>query len=47
VGLSCLAPDIIEAIVEGKQPETLTARRLDDPALPLEWVQQRKVLGLR
>jgi hypothetical protein len=45
VGLSCLAPEIIAAIVEGRQPETLTARRLHSTALPLEWAQQSRVLG--
>jgi DNA invertase Pin-like site-specific DNA recombinase len=45
VGLACLAPDIIAAIVEGRQPEMLTARRLDATALPVEWAQQRRVLG--
>jgi hypothetical protein len=45
VELSCLAPDIVTAIVEGRQPETLTARRLSAASLPLEWAGQRQVLG--
>jgi site-specific DNA recombinase len=45
VALSCLAPDIVTAIVEGKQPEHLTANRLMDMALPLSWAEQRAVLG--
>ncbi len=45
VELSCLAPDIVTAIVEGRQPETLTVRRLRATTLPLEWAQQRQVLG--
>ena len=45
VALSCLAPDIVTAIVEGKQPENLTANRLLGTALPLSWAEQRAVLG--
>jgi hypothetical protein len=43
--LSCLAPDIVTAIVEGRQPATLTARTLQDIDLPLAWVDQRVLLG--
>lgn len=46
VELSCLAPDIIRAIVEGKQPEHLTASRLLSKPLPLSWTEQRRELGL-
>lgn len=45
VGLSCMAPDIVTAIVEGRQPATLTARALQDIDLPLAWVEQRVLLG--
>ena len=31
------SPDIVTAIVEGRQPETLTARRLSATALPAGW----------
>ena len=43
--LSCLAPDIVTAIVEGRQPPLLTARTLQDIDLPLAWVDQRALLG--
>ena len=43
--LSCLAPDIVTAIVEGRQPASLTARTLQDIDLPLAWVDQRALLG--
>ena len=43
--LSCLAPDIVTAIVEGRQPPTLTARTLQDIDLPLAWTDQRALLG--
>ena len=43
--LSCLAPDIVTAIVEGRQPEHLTASRLATIPLPLSWPAQRRALG--
>ena len=45
VGLSCIAPDIVTAIVEGRHPATLTARILQDIDLPLAWADQRELLG--
>jgi site-specific DNA recombinase len=45
--LSYLAPDVIEAIVAGRQPIELGARRLHRlGALPLCWAEQRKMLGV-
>ncbi len=44
VEFSCLAPDIIRAIVEGKQPEHLTASKLMSRPLPLSWSEQRREL---
>ena len=44
--LTLLAPDIVSAILGGKQPPELTARKLmDDTRLPLDWNEQRKGLG--
>ncbi len=43
--LSCLAPDIVTALVEGRQPATLTARTLQDIDLPIAWADQRALLG--
>jgi hypothetical protein len=44
--LAFLSPEIIEAIMEGRQPPELTiislARRID---IPLLWSAQQKVLG--
>ncbi len=41
-----LAPDIISAILDGKQPVQLTARHLLRCAdIPMEWQQQRSFLG--
>lgn len=45
VGLSCLAPDIVTAIVEGRQPAKLTAKLLSSIDLPLSWLEQRVFLG--
>jgi hypothetical protein len=39
-----LAPDIVEAIMDGRQPPDLTVARLTG-GLPLSWVDQRKQLG--
>jgi site-specific DNA recombinase len=39
-----LAPDIVEAILDGRQPPDLTWRRLTR-RLPLNWAEQRKRLG--
>ena len=44
--LAWLAPDISAAILAGRQPENLTAKVLRDlPDLPLDWQDQRKILG--
>ncbi len=44
--LSFLAPDIVAAILKGAQPAELTASRLAQwKNLPLDWTEQRKVLG--
>ena len=44
--LTCLAPDIVVAILEGRQPPELTANALmADTRLPLEWSAQRAALG--
>ena len=46
--LTLLAPDIVSAILGGKHPPELTARKLmDDTRLPLDWNEQRRNLGPR
>jgi hypothetical protein len=45
VMLSCLAPDIVTAIVEGRQPAPLTPAKLLATPLPLAWRDQRTLLG--
>ena len=44
--LAFLAPDIVEAILDGRQPLNLTARDLKRlKPLPTSWAHQRQVLG--
>ena len=46
VRLSYLAPDLTEAILDGRQPHDLTADKLlANSRLPLRWQEQRTVLG--
>ena len=46
VRLSYLAPDITQAILDGRQPRYLTAEKLlEHSSLPLAWHDQRIVLG--
>jgi hypothetical protein len=48
VRLGFLAPDVIAAILEGRQPAGLTASKLLlDSRLPLAWSEQRRLLGFR
>lgn len=42
--LTLLAPDIVQAILDGRQPSTLEVKKLTSP-LPTLWVEQRKSLG--
>ena len=43
LGLTLLAPDIVEAILEGRQPKGLQLEELTR-AMPSEWEEQRKWL---
>ena len=47
--LPWLAPDITAAIVNGRSPLQLTAKRLMrlSAHLPIDWAEQRKLLGFR
>ena len=47
--LPSLAPDIITAIINGKSPPQLTAKKLMRSALqiPIDWTEQRKLLGFQ
>jgi site-specific DNA recombinase len=44
--ISLLAPSIISAVLSGRQPQELNARRLlEDTRFPLDWNEQRQRLG--
>ncbi len=46
--LAWLAPDIAQAILEGRQPVDLRAKALRDlPELPLDWSDHGRVLGFK
>jgi site-specific DNA recombinase len=46
ITLTFLAPDIIESIIEGRQPKDLSAEKLIRRIhLPLDWGQQHRLLG--
>ena len=45
IKLSYLAPDIVTMVLEGRQPASLTRRRLMVVELPMRWAEQRVVLG--
>ncbi|MCX6343458.1 MAG: hypothetical protein NT018_00115 [Armatimonadetes bacterium] len=42
--LTLLAPDIIEAILDGREPDGMSMRILSQP-IPLDWKEQRELLG--
>ena len=44
--LTLLAPDIVDAILDGRQPEGMTLPGLMEP-FPVEWSAQRKAVDLR
>jgi site-specific DNA recombinase len=43
--LAFLAPRIVEAILDGQQPPTLSLQMLKQLELPLCWQEQEKLLG--
>ncbi|MGB9649906.1 MAG: recombinase family protein, partial [Stellaceae bacterium] len=45
VGLAFLSPQLVEAILQGRQPVELTATRLTELDLPLDWTEQHKLLA--
>src|SRR5262249_18598020 len=48
IRLAFLAPDIVESIIQGRQPTTLTAEGLTRHiAIPLEWRSQKTALDIR
>ena len=47
VDLAFLSPELVEAILHGGQPVELTATRLTELDLPLDWTDQRSLLASR
>src|SRR5437764_2178176 len=45
VGLAFLSPQLVEAILQGRQPVELTATGLTELDLPLDWTEQHKLLA--
>jgi DNA invertase Pin-like site-specific DNA recombinase len=45
VGLAFLSPELVEAILQGRQRVELTTTRLAEFDLPLDWTEQHKVLA--
>jgi DNA invertase Pin-like site-specific DNA recombinase len=45
VGLAFLSPQLVEAILQGGQSVELTATRLTELDLPLDWTEQHKLLA--
>jgi hypothetical protein len=45
VDVAFLSPELVEAILQGRQPVKLTATRLTELDLPLDWAEQHKLLA--
>ena len=43
--LALLAPDIVDAIMNGREPEELTFKKLTVKPVPLSWSEQRRCWG--
>jgi len=43
--LAFLSPQLVEAILLGRQPVELTATRLTQLDLPLDWAEQHRLLA--
>ena len=45
VYLAFLSPELVEASLQGRQPVVLTATRLTELDLPLDWTEQHRLLA--
>ena len=45
VGLAFLSPQLVEAILQGRQSGELTPTRLSQLDLPLDWTEQHRLLA--
>ena len=46
IQLAWLAPDIMQRIIDGRVPETLTLEKMKNQRFPLDWEAQRKYFQL-
>jgi site-specific DNA recombinase len=46
INLAFLSPELVEAILQGRQPVELTATRLTELDLPLDWTEQHRLLAI-
>ena len=46
IELSCLAPDIVTAVLAGKQPISLTTTKLRTVAIPASWAEKRTLFEM-
>ena len=45
--LALLAPDIVDAIMDGREPDGLTFKNLTVKPVPFSWDEQRRLWGFR
>jgi hypothetical protein len=45
VDLAFLSPQLVDAILQGRQPVELTVTRLAELDLPLDWAEQHSLLA--
>jgi len=45
IGLAFLSPELVEMILDGRQPAHLSGRTITAKRLPLSWVEQRQLIG--
>ena len=45
LSLNSLAPDIVEAILAGVEPEGLSIAKLTEQPIPEDWNEQRRLYG--
>ena len=45
LGLNSLAPDIVEAILAGAEPDGLSIAKLTEQPIPEDWNEQRRLYG--
>jgi len=44
--IAWLSPNIVEAIVSGKQPAKLNRKTLLNASLPIDWNEQERMFGI-